>query len=290
MSRYVIAADLTLGPAELIVADLGRSMAFYHDVLGLRASEVGGGERAVALEAGDEPILLLHERPGARRKPARTTGLYHVALLTPSRRDLARTLARLVAARYPLTGASDHLVSEALYLDDPDGNGLEIYADRPRAAWPLAGHEVRMAVDPLDVDGLLGELDDRPWEGMAAKTRVGHVHLHVADLAATEEFYGDVLGFELMQRFPGALFMATGGYHHHLGLNTWAGAGAPPPPPDAAGLLRFTMRLPDLGALGEVAARVRAAGVPTKAVPGGVELRDPSQNTIVLSAGAGRVV
>lgn len=284
MSKFTIAAELALGPAELTVADIGRSLAFYGDVLGLRASEAGDGARAVALAAGDEPLLLLHERPGARRKPARTTGLYHVALLTPSRRELARTLARLAAARYPLSGASDHLVSEALYLDDPDGNGLEIYADRPREAWPRSGREVRMTVDPLDVDGLLAEQGDAPWTGMAPGTTVGHVHLHVADLAATEAFYGDILGFELMQRYPGALFMAAGGYHHHLGLNIWAGQGAPPPPADAAGLLRFTVLLPDDEALAEVAARVRGAGVPAEALPEGLQVRDPAQNTILLRA------
>jgi catechol 2,3-dioxygenase len=281
MNQFMIAADLALGPVELTVADIGRALAFYGDVLGLRASEIGDGARAVALTAGDAPLLILHERPGARRKPPRATGLYHVALLTPSRRELARTLARLAGARYPLTGASDHLVSEALYLDDPDGNGLEIYADRPRAAWPRAGREVRMTVDPLDVDGLLGELDETPWAGMAPGTTVGHVHLHVADLAATEAFYGGLLGFELMQRFPGALFMAAGGYHHHLGLNTWAGAGAPPPPADAAGLRRFTITLPADG-LEELGARIRGAGLPAEDSPAGLVVRDPSQNAILL--------
>jgi catechol 2,3-dioxygenase len=284
MNQFVIAADLALGPVELTVADIGRSLAFYGDVMGLRPREAGEGARVVELSAGGEPLLLLHELPGARRKPARSTGLYHVALLTPTRRELARTLARLAAARYPLTGASDHLVSEALYLDDPDGNGLEIYADRPRAAWPRAGREVRMAVDPLDVDGLLAELDEAPWSGMAAGTTVGHVHLHVADLGATEAFYGGVLGFELMQRFPGALFMAAGGYHHHLGLNTWAGAGAPPPPADTVGLRRFTVRLPDGGALEEVAARVHSAGLAVDTLPEGLLVRDPAQNAILLSA------
>lgn len=285
MDTFTITADLTLGPAEFTVADIGRSLAFYGDVLGLKAREAGDGARVVALAAGDEPLLLLHERPGARRKPAHTTGLYHVALLTPSRRELARTLARLASARYPLTGASDHLVSEALYLDDPDGNGLEIYADRPRSAWPHAGREVRMAVDPLDIDGLLAELDESPWAGMAAGTTVGHVHLHVADLASSEAFYGGILGFELMQRFPGALFMAAGGYHHHLGLNTWAGAGAPPPPADATGLRRFTIVLPDARALAELAGRVRDAGLPAETAAEGLLVRDPSQNVILLRAG-----
>jgi catechol 2,3-dioxygenase len=284
MEPFEIDKNLSLGPAELTVADMERSLALYRDVLGLRASEVGDGGRVVAVSAGDEPLLLLHERPGARRKPPRTTGLYHAALLLPTRRDLARTLAALASARYPLSGASDHLVSEALYLDDPEGNGLELYADRPRAEWPHAGREVRMAVDPLDIDSLLAELDQAPWEGMAAGTVVGHMHLHVANLAATEAFYGGVLGFELMQRYPGALFMAAGGYHHHLGLNTWAGAGAPPPPDDATGLRRFTVRLSGPAALEAVASRVREAGLPVEEQPEGLLVRDPSQNALLLTA------
>jgi len=282
MNQFAIAADLALGPVELTVADLGRSLAFYEGVLGLRVREVGDGERAVELAAGEAPLLRLYERPGARRKPAHTTGLYHVALLTPSRRELARTLARLAAARYTLGGASDHLVSEALYLDDPDGNGLEIYADRPRSAWTRAGNEVRMAVDPLDMESLLRELDDAPWAGMAAGTVIGHVHLHVADLRAAEAFYGGVLGFELMQRYPGALFMAAGGYHHHLGLNTWAGVGVPPAPPEAAGLRRFTVLLPDSDAREAVVERVRAAGLTLEEREEGVLLRDPAQHAILL--------
>lgn len=287
MEPFAISPQLTLGPVELHVADLERSLAFYHGLLGLAVGERPGDHRAVVLAAGETPLLVLHELPGARRKPPRTTGLYHLALLLPTRRELARTLARLAGARYPLTGASDHLVSEALYLDDPDGNGLELYADRPREQWTRVGHEVRMAVDPLDLDGLLGELDDTPWSGMAPGTVVGHVHLHVADLAATRAFYGDVLGFALMQRFPGALFMAAGGYHHHLGLNTWAGVGAPPPPPDAAGLRRFTVQLPDSAALEAVARRVREAGPHPIALPEGLLLHDPSQNALLLTAASG---
>ncbi len=284
MEPFVIDKDLSLGPAELTVADIERELALYRDVLGLKVSEVGDGSRVVALSAGDEPLLLLHERPGAQRKPPRTTGLYHIALLMPTRRDLARTLAVLAGARYPLSGASDHLVSEALYLDDPEGNGLEIYADRPRAEWPRAGREVRMAVDPLNIESLLAELDEAPWEGMAASTVVGHMHLHVANLAASEAFYGGVLGFELMQRYPGALFMAAGGYHHHLGLNTWAGVGAPPPPPDSTGLRRFTVRLSSAEALQAVASRVREANLPVEELAEGLLVRDPAQNALLLTA------
>jgi catechol 2,3-dioxygenase len=284
MTQFAIAPDLAMGPVELTVADMSRALGFYRDVLGLQTREMGEGARVVELAAGDTVLLRLHERPGARRKPPRSTGLYHVALLTPARRELGRTLARLAEARYPLSGASDHLVSEALYLDDPDGNGLEIYADRPRAEWPRSGREVRMAVDPLDLEGLLAERGDEPWTGMAAGTRVGHVHLHVADLASTEAFYGGLLGFELMQRFSGALFMAAGGYHHHLGLNTWAGVGAPAPPADAVGLRRFSVVLPGEADLEALATRVRGAGAPLEQLPESILLRDPSQNALLLQA------
>src|SRR5262249_53780909 len=160
----------------------------------------------------------------------------------------------------------DHLVSEALYLDDPDGNGIEIYRDRPRAEWPRSGGRIRMATDPLDLDGIVAELDrdDRPWDGLAPATVIGHVHLHVADLRAAEAFYHGVLGFDIITNYGGsALFVSAGGYHHHLGLNTWAGVGAPPSPADAAGLRRFAVVLPDPGALEQVAARVRQASIAT---------------------------
>ncbi len=280
----MIHPETDLGPVELTVTSLERSMRLYADVLGLVARDLGGAERAVTLSAGGDPLLVLYEHAEARPRPARSTGLYHVALLLPTRRDLARTLAQLARTGYPLTGASDHRVSEALYLNDPDGNGLEIYADRPRTAWPRVGNEVRMTVDPLDANGLLAELDTAPWAGLPAGTVVGHIHLHVRDLGEAATFYGEVLGFALMQRFTGALFMAAGGYHHHLGLNTWAGAGAPPPPPDAVGLRRFTVRLPDGEALEAVAGRLRDAGVAHERRADGLHMRDPSQNALLLCA------
>jgi len=225
MAPFSIHPDTTVGPVALTVADLARSEDFYTGVLGFRAIE--RGDRALTLAAGGAvPLLRLVEQPGARPKPQRATGLYHFAILVPSRLDLARALRHLAEQRYPLTGASDHLVSEALYLDGPDGNGIEIYRDRPRDEWPHANGQLQMAVDPLDVDGILGELarDDRPWDGLAPQTRIGHIHLHVADLRAAEAFYSGVLGFDVMLRYgAGALFISAGGYHHHIGLNTWAG-------------------------------------------------------------------
>jgi catechol 2,3-dioxygenase len=281
-SPFSIAPATHIGAAALTVASLERSLAFYQEALGFRLQRREGGE--AALGAGGPDLLRLTEQPGAR--PARgVTGLYHFAVLVPSRRDLARSLRRLAELRVPLQGASDHAVSEALYLADPDGNGIEIYRDRPRAEWPRAGHEVRMTVEPLDLDGVLGDLavDEEPWDGLRPATTIGHMHLHVADIGAARRFYVELLGFELMQSFGGqADFVAAGGYHHHLGYNIWAGRGAPPPAPDMAGLRWFEVLLPDQQALDALLERVRAADLPLEQTAGGVVVRDPSQNAVVL--------
>jgi len=241
MAPFSIHPNTSIGATHLTVADLERSRRFYVDVLGFRELERQGTTLTLTAD-GATPLLALTELPGAPPKPARATGLYHFAILVPSRLDLARSLRRLAELRYPLSGASDHLVSEALYLNDPDGNGIEIYRDRPRAEWPRLNGQIRMATDPLDLDGILAELDrdDRPWDGLAPATTIGHMHLHVADLRAAEAFYHGLLGFDIMLSFGGsALFLSAGGYHHHIGLNTWAGVGAPPAPPGSAGLRYF---------------------------------------------------
>ena len=285
MDSFSIDANTTVGQAALTVADLERSERFYADVLGMRVLARGDGR--LTLTADDAtPLLELAERSGARPKPARATGLYHFAVLVPSRLELARSLRQLAEMRYPLTGASDHLVSEALYLDDPDGNGIEIYRDRPREEWPHLGGQLQMAVDPLDIDGILSELerDDRPWNGLDPQTRMGHMHLHVSNLREAEAFYHGVLGFDVIVRYgPSALFVSAGGYHHHLGLNTWAGVGAPPAPEGSAGLRWFVVRLPNAAAFEQVAERVRAAGLPTEQTDAGLLVRDPSQNAVVLA-------
>jgi catechol 2,3-dioxygenase len=213
-----------------------------------------------------------------------TTGLYHFAILVPSRAHLARALRRLVDARTRLQGAADHGVSEAIYLADPDGNGIEIYRDRPRPEWPMTDGQLHMGVDPLDLEALLDESDDRS-SALGPGTVVGHVHLHVADLAAARRFYVDVLGFAVMQRYgPSALFVSAGGYHHHIGLNTWAGVGAPPPPPGAVGLRHFVVSLPNASALEEVGARLREAAIPVETDGETILTKDPSANAILLAA------
>lgn len=267
---------------RVAVANLDRAEQFYCEVLGFRVRRRDG--RELVLAAGDAALVSLEELKEAVPKPPRSTGLYHFAVLVPDRQALSRSLRRLVERRYPLTGASDHLVSEALYLSDPDGNGIEIYRDRPRSEWPLRGSQVQMATDPLDLRGLLADDDGRPWQGLDPATRIGHVHLHVAHLQPSEAFYCDILGFDLMQHYPGAAFVSAGGYHHHLGLNVWNGVGAPPPPPDAVGLRWFEIVVPGAEALQRVRERLEGAGVRVEPDAGGLLLRDPSSNGIRLTA------
>ena len=258
-SGAVLPATLRLGPVALTVTGLDRSVAFYQDSLGLRVQR---RERSVAaLGAGAEELVVLHEEPGAR--PAgRHAGLYHYALLYPSRAELADAVRRLAATGTAISGASDHGVSEAIYLSDPDGNGIELYADRPRDAWPAPapGDGVAMFTRALDVQDLLAASTAEPGAHPGPGLRVGHVHLHVGDVDVARDFYGGVIGFETMTAFPGALFLAAGGYHHHLGLNTWRGEGVGPVPAGTVGLREWTIVLdpPALAALHE---RLAAAGV-----------------------------
>ncbi|HSD81338.1 MAG TPA: VOC family protein [Solirubrobacteraceae bacterium] len=278
----VLPGTLRLGPVHLTVSDLDRSLAFYRDVVGLPARERRGA--TAALGAGDADVLVLVGEPGARRA-GRAAGLYHVALLHPSRTELARAALRLAAARAPIQGASDHLVSEAIYLADPDGNGLELYADRPRDAWPAGGpgERVGMATEPLDIHGLLALAEgEAPRVAADPALRVGHVHLHVGDVGAAVRFYRDVLGLELMTTYPAAAFLAAGGYHHHVAVNEWRGHGVPPQPAGAVGLRHWTILLPQRSDLDAVQARLAAAGIDADARPDGVLVRDPAGNAALL--------
>jgi catechol 2,3-dioxygenase len=255
----LLPATLRLGAVHLTVADLDRSVAFYQDALGLRQHR--REDPVAALGAGGEDLVVLHEEPGARLA-GRHAGLYHYALLFPSRVELARAVQRLAVTRMPIDGASDHGVSEAIYLSDPDGNGIELYADRPRDAWPppSAGERVGMFTRALDLDDLLATIaGDEPARHVGEGLRMGHVHLHVGDLDAARAFYAEVVGFEVMASLPSALFLAAGGYHHHLGANTWRGEGVGPAPAGTVGLREWTIVLePD--ALAALKARLSAAG------------------------------
>ena len=266
-------AQTAMGPVHLTVADRARSLEYYGSAIGLETLAREDG--TASLGAGGRELLVLVEEPGARPAPGHT-GLYHFALLVPERVDLARWLAHAAREGIPLVGLSDHFVSEALYLSDPDGHGIEIYADRPREVWEGRVFE-RMTTLPLDVDDLLGTLGDpqsASFDGLAPGTVMGHVHFKVRAVEETVAFYGDLLGFELMAQLGRqAAFFGAGGSHHHVGANTWESAGAPPPPPGTAALRHATVVLPDRDALDTIAARA-----------GGTEVRDPSGNLLVLEA------
>ena len=284
-SRAAIHPGTSVGTVRLTVRDLERSRAFYQRTIGLEAVELDDGAIALGV-AGGNPLIELRGDGAAAALDRRATGLYHLAILMPTRLDLALALARLAEARWPLDGASDHLVSEALYLCDPDGNGIEIYRDRPRAQWPRAGDQLEMATLPLDIDDVLRELSAADGFQATAPggTRIGHVHLQVADLETAEAFYSGTLGFDVVVQLPGALFVSAGGYHHHLGLNTWHSAGASPPPAGSVGLRSYEVTLPSDAEHARVLERVRAAGVEVSESPAGALVRDPSGNGVVLRA------
>src|SRR5256885_5598094 len=273
-------AETRMGPVHLTVSDLERSLDYYRRVVGLDVLEQGSGR--ASLGADSTELLGLVEQPGAQPSDG-YTGLFHFALLVPDRPALARWMAHAVRDRVPLTGLSDHYVSEAIYLRDPDRHGIEIYADRPRELWEGRVGE-RMTTEPLDVKDLLGEAEG-DFERMPAGTTMGHVHLKVASIPQTVEFYRDVLGFDLVvERVPQAAFLSAGGYHHHLGANTRDSAGVPPPPAGSAALRRATVVLPSAEARDEAVRRVADTGQePEETATGGL-VRDPSGNAVLLTA------
>jgi catechol 2,3-dioxygenase len=284
-SPVSLPADTSMGAVSLTVSDLERSRSFYETALGLRVAELDDGGLAFGPSDGAE-LLRLYGDASAPGLDRRATGLYHLAILLPSRLDLAHALARLAKARWSLDGVADHLVSEALYLSDPDQNGIEIYRDRPRERWSYDDGQLQMATLPLDLRGLADELSSStgPQATVPDGTVIGHVHLQVADIADAEAFYHGVLGFDVTTRgYPGALFVSAGGYHHHLGLNTWHSAGSAPAAPGAVGLRSYEVRISDPSELQRVVQRVRSAGLaPESEGPGSAAVRDPSGNLVVL--------
>jgi catechol 2,3-dioxygenase len=273
-------AETRMGPVELTVAELDRSLDYYRDQIGLDVLGQEDGRASLGGQGGSE-LLKLIEEPGALPADG-YAGLYHFALLVPERRDLARWLAHAARDGVQLTGLSDHYVSEAIYLRDPDHHGIEIYADRPREVWEGEVMQ-RMTSAPLDVESLLGELEDpssEPFDGLPAGTTMGHLHLRVSDVPETIRFYRDVLGFDLMAALgPQAAFLSAGGYHHHIGANTWESAGAPAAPEGTATLRRATILIPDDAAREQVLER---AGEVEES-PEGPVLRDPSGNRLLLA-------
>ncbi len=278
-----IAPETKIGEVQLFVADLQRSIQYYQQTLGFTLHQQQEGQ--AALGAGSRRFLVLNEKPGAR-PVHHVTGLYHFAVRLPDRRSLARLIYHLAENEIEVQGVADHGVSESIYMTDPDGIGIELYSDRRPSEWPRDDlQRVLMGTEELDLEDLIQELQGGvpEWQGLPDGTIIGHVHLHVANLLDAEHFYHLVLGFDLTQRYGGAaLFLSAGGYHHHIGVNTWAGEGAPPPPPDAVGLRWFEIILPDPAAYEEVLQRLQSAEVPYEQRQDGILLRDPSRNAILL--------
>jgi len=284
-------AAIRIGTVHLTVAHLNRTLAFYHGVLGFyilrhvpaTAGQAGMAELGVAGSA--QVLVALHEQPGAQPVPRRgRLGVYHFALLLPTRADLGRFL-RHAESQGMRVGSSDHLYSEATYLTDPDGFTIEVYRDRPRAEWLVSEQgEIQSALDPLDVVGVVQAAGDTPWQGLPAGTTMGHLHFYTGDLGQAAAFYHQALGFDVVTwSLPGALFVSAGGYHHHLGLNVWA-AGSPAATDADARLLRWELWLPDAAARDAAAARLQGAGYPVAATPDGPLATDPWGIRVLLRA------
>jgi catechol 2,3-dioxygenase len=289
---YSIAAKTGMGPVEIAVTDGDRALQFYRDYVGL--TKLPSEDPTIRMGAPGRELVVLH--PGAERPVVpRTSGLYHLAIVVPDRRELARVIGRLAALRWQQS-PTDHVMTKADYLWDPDGNGIEIYTDTPEdgtmgfargtfAAYDKDGNP-RSGRDPIDLDELFSHLreDDRLHDPMPEGTKMGHVHLHVADVDDALRFYHDLVGFDVMGHVPGMGFVSAGGYHHHLGLNTWAGRGAKPAPAGSAGLRRFTVELPSRRDLEDVLNRLDRSDVRVNEEAGGYAAVDPSHNRVRFTA------
>jgi catechol 2,3-dioxygenase len=268
-----------VGEVSINVMDLNKAIKFYQEIIGFQVLTQKDG-KAVLTADGQTPLLTLEQPTNVSAKEEKTTGLYHFALLLPTRADLSAFLRHLRQKGYGF-GASDHYVSEALYIRDPDGNGIEVYRDRPASEWTWSNGEVAMATVPLDKQSLLAE-SNTGWSGLPADTLMGHIHLHVSELQKTEEFYSKGLGFQVVNRYPGALFTSTGGYHHHIGLNVWNGVGAPAPKKNSVGLNWFTLVLADEEARNKVMKQLQQIGAVVTRADNYYVTADPSGNEIHL--------
>ena len=271
-----------IGLVTLRVSHIERSLRFYQGVLAFQLIEQEPGR--VLLGGQDkQPLLELIEVSGALPQPQWATGLYHVAILLPTRPDLGRVFLRLVQANWQVH-QGDHLVSEALYVSDPDGNGLELYQDRPRSTWTWADGTIVMATDPVDLRSLATDAQKaEPWDVLPVGTRVGHIHLQVGDIATAKHFYTTILGFDITAEMPTALFVSAGGYHHQVGMNTWQSLGAKPTPATSVGLHNYVIAIPTPAALQEVKLRLVAHNVPfTEEQPDLIRINDPWNNAVLL--------
>ena len=255
---------------QLRTANVSRLRDFYVDILGFEPLETDEGERQLFSDIDQDPLVTIHEQMDAAPRTDSSPGLYHVAFLMPTRTELARILARLAEKRYALQGFADHGVSEAIYLSDPDGNGIELYCDRPREAWPRKNGELEMFTRPLDLENLLSEIGDetQAWDGIHPETTIGHIHLQVSDVVKSGEYYHNVLGYDIIQKnFPGAQFLSTGGYHHHIGINNWNSKGSSPAPQGSSGLMQFSVETADLITLRHLQVQFLHKGVSFEEIP-----------------------
>lgn len=277
-----------VGLLALSVADLGRSLEYYTKAIGFSVLEQR--ESQAVLGVGETPLLVLMEQPGATQWPRggrSYTGLYHFAILLPTRADLGRWLRNWFSLGMTSIGQGDHNVSEALYLEDPDGHGIEVYRDRPRSEWQWVDGRVQMGTGPVDIQGAMADADaeGQPWNGLPEGTRIGHVHLQVGDINEAAAFYHDVLGFDIVASMPSALFISAGGYHHHIGMNIWHSRSASPAPEGSVALKFFTVEFPDEAARQAVVERVEQAGLPVGTGGESRVVNDPWGNTILLHVG-----
>lgn len=274
------AAPLRIGTVRLKVRDLDAVSTFYQTALGL--IPVGASEHRVTLGVGRTPLLELEGDPRLRPLDPRQAGLFHTAFLMPTRPDLARWVTHAGEARIPIQGASDHNVSEALYLADPEGNGIDIYADRPRSAWHGEDGEIRMGTDPLDLQDLLQSVEGIEWAGFPVDGSIGHVHLQVGDTGEADRFYRDVLGLDIAARYPGARFYGSGGYHHQLAGNVWNSRRAGKRPEEMAGLDAVEILVRNPQDLAAISARAESVGIASITNTNGLTLHDPWGTAITL--------
>jgi catechol 2,3-dioxygenase len=265
---------LHVSAVGLIARDLGLLAGYYQHLLGLTVLELTS--KVARLGVNGVTLLEIEHRPEAKPDDARTAGLYHTAFLMPTRQDHARWILHIAKNRVPISGASDHGVSEAFYLDDPEGNGIEVYNDRPKEQWQIQDGMVVMQTKQLDVEAIVREVEpNAPYTAAPEGLRIGHIHLRVGNVEQAEQFYRGAVGLDLTRRRGGATFMSSGGYHHHVGANVWHSDGAGTRDPDRAGLAWFTMEAADGGALDAATARLKAANTTVNAIPGGIETADP---------------
>lgn len=288
MSANQLPDDTHVSRVDLRVRDLSRTVDFYMRMIGLKVVESAGAKAAISATGQPPALLVLNEDIHAAPRLHRTTGIYHLAFRFPTRRDLAHVLQRLVRHDYGIEGASDHLISEAIYLSDPEGNGVELYTDRPRAEWPSRNGQIEVENRPLDLAALLASVGtELPPPHAPPGTDIGHIHLHVSDLAEARRFYHEYLGFNVTMRLSGALFFAAGWYHHHIGVNTWAGT--TPSPPNSVGLISYRFEVPVTEVLYCLQHRAPLAGYEARTVKSEsgaeiLQIRDPNGNWLEVAS------